>query len=273
MAQETIDGKSQQGWFIPYRHAGDVKDKPHYPAIAHLFKQNEDQFAITLDEINSHISTLASFNGKVVADYSGPQPRWNQDWFPGLDGASAFCFAARENNHSVKNIIEVGSGHSTRFLAAGAARCQNAVNITCIDPAPRAALTGLDVTWIEALLCHSHHELFSNLKAGDIAFFDSSHLLMPGTDVDIILNEILPALKPGVLVHFHDILLPNAYPEIWQWRGYNEQNGLAPWLLSKAFRPLFSSHYARNNLSKKSLLPELPLLNSAIESSLWLIKN
>ena len=46
---------------------------------------------------------------------------------------------------------------------------------------------------------------------------------MPGSDVDLLLNEVLPQLRPGVLIHLHDIFLPDPYPAGWAWRGYNEQ--------------------------------------------------
>ncbi len=53
---------------------------------------------------------------------------------------------------------------------------------------------------------------FEKLAEGDILFIDSSHILMPGTDVDMLLNHVLPALPRGVLVHVHDIFLPDDYP-------------------------------------------------------------
>jgi len=39
---------------------------------------------------------------------------------------------------------------------------------------------------------------FSLLAGGDILFIDSSHILMPGTDVDILFNHVLPGLRRGV---------------------------------------------------------------------------
>ena len=47
---------------------------------------------------------------------------------------------------------------------------------------------------------------------------------MPGTDVDHLFLDVLPRLARGTLIHIHDITLPNAYPSVWEWRGYNEQN-------------------------------------------------
>ena len=54
--------------------------------------------------------------------------------------------------------------------------------------------------------------MFEELGAGDILFIDSSHIAMPGTDVDRLFLDVLPRLPSGVLVHVHDILLPDAYP-------------------------------------------------------------
>ena len=58
---------------------------------------------------------------------------------------------------------------------------------------------------------------------------------MPGTDVDFLLNRILPALPAGVLVHVHDVFLPDDYPADWEWRGYNEQLGVAALIQGRGF--------------------------------------
>ena len=55
--------------------------------------------------------------------------------------------------------------------------------------------------------------MFETLAAGDILFIDSSHIAMPGTDVDRLFLDVLPRLASGTLVHIHDITLPDAYPE------------------------------------------------------------
>jgi hypothetical protein len=43
----------------------------------------------------------------------------------------------------------------------------------------------------------------------------------------------LPRLKPGVLIHIHDIFLPYDYPPEWSDRFYNEQYLLACVLLTR----------------------------------------
>ena len=48
-----------------------------------------------------------------------------------------------------------------------------------------------------------------------ILFIDSSHVVSYGSDTVYELTAILPILKPGVLVHIHDIFLPYDYPSDW----------------------------------------------------------
>ena len=67
--------------------------------------------------------------------------------------------------------------------------------------------------------------VFSALEAGDILFIDSSHVLKTGSDVHYEYLQILPALRPGVIVHIHDIFYPFEYPRGWaagENRSWNE---------------------------------------------------
>ena len=93
-------------------------------------------------------------------------------------------------------------------------------------------------------------ELFDRLGRGDVLFIDSSHILMPGSDVDLLFNRILPRLPAGVIVHIHDIFLPFDYPPIWGWRAYNEQLGALPLLTTGAYVPLFSSVWAQQRFAR-----------------------
>jgi hypothetical protein len=199
-----------------------------------------------------------------------PAPRWNQDWFPRLDAAAAYAMV---RTTKPRRIVEVGSGHSTRFMARAVRDGALDTRITAIDPAPRASLAGLDVQWIQSPV--QRVPAFPALAEGDILFIDSSHQLKPGSDVDFLLNAVLPLIPPGVRVHFHDIFIPDDYPEHWSWRRYNEQAAVASLLERNLFRVEFASH-ALVTRSPEDLPPvvcKLPLLPGAIESSLWLTRN
>ncbi|MEM7669420.1 MAG: class I SAM-dependent methyltransferase [Pseudomonadota bacterium] len=258
-----------KGFFAPYRYAGSVKPA-RYPELEEIFLRAEPRFRGVLSDIETHRSRLAGFDGPP------PVPRWGQSWFPRLDGAAAYAIVRRARP---ARIIEVGSGHSTRMIAQAVADAQRdneagggaeeGTSFICIDPAPRARLAGLEVELRQRVLSDQDIALFRDLSAGDIAFFDSSHLLWPGTDVDMILNRILPVLAPGVLVHVHDITLPDPYPESWTWRGYGEQTGLGGWISGQGAALVFSSHYALTRMNGAEAVRGLPLMAGALETSLW----
>ncbi len=259
MGLETLQGGRAQGFFSPYRYADQVAEPGPYTELETIFRAAEPAMKIVLAKIDAAKDELTTFAGPP------PLPRWDQSWFPRLDGAAAFAIV---RDSGPRRIIEVGSGHSTRMLAHAAG---GQAEITCIDPEPRADLAKLDVRLERRVLAAGDVDLFRALEAGDVAFFDSSHILWPGTDVDMIFNHILPVLKAGVLVHVHDILLPDPYPDDWAWRGYTEQNGLAGWLHGP-FEIVFASHYAvtRMGAAIRPGVEAIPLPDGARETSLWL---
>jgi hypothetical protein len=81
-----------------------------------------------------------------------------------------------------------------------------------------------------------------------VLFVDSSHVAKTGSDVNHLCFEVLPRLRAGVRIHFHDIFLPADYPKPWvldENRGWNEQYLVRALLMfSRAFRVVFGSSYA-----------------------------
>lgn len=205
---------------------------------------------------------------EAIGSEPPPEPRWNQDWFPRLDAAAAYA-VVRATRPS--RIVEVGSGHSTRFLARAAADGGLGTKITAIDPRPRASITGLDIQWLQTRVETLDAAPFAALGANDILFIDSSHQLKPGSDVEFLLAEVIPRLSAGVRVHFHDIFLPDDYPGEWAWRRYNEQGEVKKLIDRGTFRVDFSSHAIKQK-PLQGVLARLPLVPGAVESSLWLTK-
>jgi predicted O-methyltransferase YrrM len=259
----TILGVRPLGFFIPYRYAASVQPAD-YPALRPLFAKAEPRCREVLDAVESYADDL-----RAIRRGEGPA-RFDQTWFPRLDAAAAYALVRRERP---ARIVEIGSGHSTRFLARAVADGGLSTRITCIDPAPRAALAPLAVEHIPALLGEVEPEVFSALAPGDVLFVDSSHIAMPGTDVDRVLLDVLPRLPSGVLVHVHDVTLPDAYPAAWAWRGYNEQLPLGTLLQGGGYDLVFASHYVAKALAsclRTGVIAELPLPAGAYETSLWL---
>jgi len=269
MGLNTVLGLKKQGYFIPYRYletTPSLGDQVPYATQKTLFDAEKSTILHYLDKMASHLEVFQNF-GKTPP----PEPRFEQDWFPRLDGAAAYSMV---REFTPQTIIEVGSGHSTRFMLRAIQDGKLSTDFYAIDPAPRADISKLPVTIDNQIVQSSDPALFQRLKARDILFIDSSHIAMPGSDVDYLFLNILPTLPAGVVVHIHDIFLPDAYPAAWEWRGYNEQQAVAG-LLTGGFEILFSSHYAAKYMTDevaKSGLASLPLPDGSFETSLWLRK-
>jgi predicted O-methyltransferase YrrM len=152
-------------------------------------------------------------------------------------------------------MIEIGSGHST-LLAAQAFRKNagegRAGELIACEPYPkeflRRGFPGLS-RLIEKKVQEVPLAEFEALGRNDILFIDSSHVLKIGSDVQFEFLEILPRLKPGVLVHFHDIFLPEEYPRQWileKHKFWTEQYLLQAFLAcNQSFEVLWASNFMR----------------------------
>lgn len=143
-------------------------------------------------------------------------------------------------------MIEIGSGHSTRctLLAIAANGPEWDCAFTAIDPEPRLAVDGLSgLTVLRQPVETVPLDVFDVLGPGDVLFIDSSHIWAPGNDVDFEYHQLLPRIASGVVVHIHDIFLPDDYPWHWSGRGYTEQRHFAPLLVSGEWNVIWSAHY------------------------------
>jgi hypothetical protein len=119
-----------------------------------------------------------------------------------------------------KRIVELGSGHSTLIAAAACLaneRVKAPVDYRAYDPFPgvvRPGLAGL-TELVPSRAEDLPPEVFEQLAADDILVVDTTHTVKTGGDVNHIVLDVLPRLRPGVLVHFHDIFLPWEYPRVW----------------------------------------------------------
>lgn len=118
-------------------------------------------------------------------------------------------------------IVEVGCGHTT-LLIAEAIRHESGLGYApiyqCIEPfrPEYLRIPPNEVTeFIEKPIQSMPLEFFESLGRGDILFIDSSHVVSYGSDTVFEILSVLPRLKAGVLVHFHDIFLPYDYPSEW----------------------------------------------------------
>ncbi len=151
-----------------------------------------------------------------TGDGNKHQFHFNNGFFERIDAEIAYSFVRQRKP---RRVIEVGSGNTT--LVMSAALRKNAeegfpAEFTAIEPFPaqflKDGIPGLSAL-IQKPVQQAPFEPFLGLEAGDILFIDSSHVVSTDSDVLYELLRILPALAPGVLVHFHDIFCPLDYPE------------------------------------------------------------
>lgn len=119
-----------------------------------------------------------------------------------------------------KRFIEIGSGQSTLIVRRAIRRnreesasyeCRH----VCIEPFEAPWLEKLGVTVLRKRVEAVESAVFAELEANDFLFVDSSHVIRPQGDVLSEYLRIIPSLRPGVIVHIHDIFSPREYPHEW----------------------------------------------------------
>ena len=123
-------------------------------------------------------------------------------------------------------IVEIGSGFSSCVvLDTNELFFSRGIHCSFIEPYPdrllgllnRAEADSIDL--IRSGLQEVGQEIFQELASGDILFVDSSHVLKTDSDVNHLFGRILPSLRTGVYVHFHDTFYPFEYPRAWIYEG------------------------------------------------------
>jgi hypothetical protein len=179
-------------------------------------------------------------------------------------------------------VIEVGSGFSSAvMLDTNEKFLSGKIQFTFIDPFPgrlmgllsesdrrRHSIVKKPVQEVAA------HE-FDMLAAGDVLFIDSSHVVKIGSDVRYLLWEVLPRLRAGVVVHFHDIMWPFEYPQEWVLGGnaWNEAYFLRTFL---QYNRVFQIEYFNSYMAlvhERELRERMPLCLANPGAGLWLRKS
>ncbi len=200
----------------------------------HFLEQNEDLWAspftpLDIDwrierqmavarEISEYVLELSDV--PASADYSSGTYYWNN---PFWNNADALVQYGLLRSRKPQRLIEIGCGFSSLLASRAIARnkAEDASynpQVVLIEPNPRRELLSkLPSDWrlVERILQRCPLEEFDSLSAGDVLFYDGSHCVRTGNDVNWFFFRILPRLRNHVLIHLHDIFLPNDYPREW----------------------------------------------------------
>jgi predicted O-methyltransferase YrrM len=168
--------------------------------------------------------------------------------------------------------LEVGSGNSTRVVRQAIDDGKLPTKLVCIDPQPRIDITGVAHDFIRSEVeAVEASRLVDQLAANDVLFIDSSHSLKVGNDVCHLLLNVVPRLRPGVLVHIHDIFLPYDYPREWVERGWawSEQYLVQAMLqFGLKLQVVWPGYYVQT--SRPDIGSRLDFLGHGRAQSLWL---
>lgn len=196
-----------------------------------------------------------------------------------FDHADAYALYGILRRFRPARVIEVGSGFSTLVAAAALERNQaegRRSELVCIEPYPKpwlrnvAAVSRLVQEPLEAVPLSE----LTALRSGDVLFLDSTHVVRTGGDVNYEFLDVVPRLAPGVLVHVHDIFLPEEYPRPWifeQRRFWTEQYLVQAFLeFNDAWEVVWAGNWLRLNHGDalRAALPTMP--SSFVPGSLWI---
>jgi predicted O-methyltransferase YrrM len=228
---------------------------PAHPRLLEIIAENRAEYGDWMHKILAQREHLQSIK-KLNAETDPTQPGWNNHFLPGLDIMALYTIIAETKP---KRYVEVGSGNSTQVAHKAVQDHDLDTRIISIDPFPRAAIDNLADEVIRQPFEAVDSNWLSELEAGDILFIDNSHRILPNSDSTVFFLETLPALKPGVLVHIHDVYLPFDYPQFMCDRFYTEQYGLAINLLANAkrYQTIFPAYYISEDEALRGLISEI----------------
>jgi Methyltransferase domain len=211
---------------------------------------------------------------EAVPDLAEPgttEASWCNTYLSGFDAAILYGMIATKRP---RRYLEVGSGNSTRLVARAKRDQGLETRILSIDPSPRTTVDSLCDEIMRLPMEDVDLTTFDQLERGDVLFFDGSHYAFMNSDVVTLFLDVLPRLKPGVMVHIHDIFLPFDYPPEWAVRYYTEQYLLAMALLARwsVLDVVFPCQFVARDPSLWALAQSLlgPRAEGGTASSFWL---
>jgi hypothetical protein len=203
-----------------------------------------------LREFLTELTVFAKdFDPPVQATREG-EYSWEGGAFSFSDAMSYYCMIRR---YRPNTIVEIGCGAST-MVASLACEHNSTGRIVAIEPypapyvrdIPRVELIQKRAQEIDSTLIESY------LQDDDILFIDSTHTVKHDSDCLHIYLRILPHLTRKLLVHVHDIFLPDTL-QITSMRDqqlfWNEQYLLYAYLIGNPRTKVLygSNHHTRTN--------------------------
>ncbi len=206
---------------------------PPIAAIAGWIAEHDANYHSILRAMAERADLLARI--PLQFDHTTLEPAWFGVPFAPFDAAALYTLIGETKP---RLYLEIGSGVTTAFARRSIQDHGLSTRIISIDPEPRAAIDAICDEVVRQGLETCDISLFDALQPGDILFMDGSHRVFMNSDVTVFMIDVLPRLRPGVLIHLHDITLPWDYPDMfinWYW---SEAYILAAYLIGARERVL-----------------------------------
>lgn len=249
IADLPFEELQERGWHVqpnafywPLNDAGFLRSHPDL----WTHRSMPSGIAWNIDDQLELLRELASFAGELsdVPAHGGGRPgcfAWDNGAFVNAD---AYAYYGLLRKLKPRRVVEVGAGASSLLLDRAIRANGGGTGVTLVEPYPRWEVLGelpADWTLHDDSLQRADPSIFEALEADDILFYDGSHCVRTGSDVNWMLFRILPRLADGVWIHFHDIFWPYDYPSAWilnEGLSWNEQYVLQAFLMhNTAYRP------------------------------------
>lgn len=226
--------------------------KPPHELLYNIINKNREHYATFLKTALNYSPAFQA----ISKEEAGTAPHWFNGYLPGLDITILYTLLA---HFRPQTYVEIGSGNSTKVAFKAKNEQHLTTEIISIDPMPRAEIGQLTNRIIRQPFENTDFTFLFDLQENDILFVDNSHRMLPNSDATVFFLEVIPKLKPGVIVHIHDVYLPYDYPQFMCDRFYSEQYGLAIMLLSNParYQTIMPNYFVSEDAELASILKPL----------------
>lgn len=231
------------------------QENPHQQ-LYDIINNNRESYKSNLQAFLPLSRYFTVIPDRQTANFASSEPCWINGFMPALDGVALYSFIVI---HKPKIYMEVGSGNSTKFARKAIIDHDLNTKIVSIDPSPRAEVNKICDEVIRKPVEEINIQIFDRLDTNDILYIDNSHRVFMNSDATTIFLDVIPRLRPGVLVEIHDVTFPYDYPTEWINRYYSEQYLLAAYILAKGnmFDIILPNTFISNDNELKTILAPL----------------
>ncbi len=185
-------------------------------------------------------------------------PKYQTEYTPstntGLSLVDAFALYAMIREKKPKVMIEIGAGDTTKISLKALQMNKNeghSYKFYSIEPYPRDDVKKIQNEDFELIHDKLQNVDIELLSTADLLFIDSSHVSKIDSDVNYEILEIIPQLKVGSFVHWHDIVIPTNYWKEWIESGnkfWNESYMVHSFMLfNESFKTIWAARYMKLN--------------------------